>query len=143
MYEIFIVAYESWSKKYRPKINRSDVERLAQLLSKDSAMICFGAFFRETGKLCGFMQVPTYDNYAELQVQRVIPMYEKYQINAALVYNLLTYNAEKLNKENFYILDGARSINHETNFQEYLNKYFGFRKAFCKLNIPIIQKLNW
>ena len=31
--------------------------------------------------------------------------------------------------------DGSRPIIHETNFQEYLEKYFGFRKAYCKLHV--------
>lgn len=43
------------------------------------------------------------------------------------------YN-DRLGKH-FYINDGARSIRHETAFQDYLEKYFGFRKAYCKLNI--------
>lgn len=37
--------------------------------------------------------------------------------------------------KNFYINDGARSISHETAFQDYLEKYFGFRKAYCKIHI--------
>ena len=35
----------------------------------------------------------------------------------------------------FYINDGSRSIRHETAFQDYLEKYFGFRKAYCHLNV--------
>ena len=34
-----------------------------------------------------------------------------------------------------YICDGARSIQHETAFQDYLEKYFEFRKAYCVLHI--------
>jgi len=34
-----------------------------------------------------------------------------------------------------FICDGSRSVNHETHFQDYLEKYFGFRKAYCKLNL--------
>lgn len=36
---------------------------------------------------------------------------------------------------NFYICDGSRNSVHETNFQDYLEKYFGFRKAFCRLRM--------
>ena len=46
-------------------------------------------------------------------------------------------------KNGGYICDGARSINHETAFQEYLEKYFGFRKAYCKLHIAYNPKLKW
>lgn len=51
------------------------------------------------------------------------------------------YN-DRLGK-NFYINDGARSISHETNFQDYLEKYFGFRKAFCKLHIVYNPRIKW
>ena len=42
--------------------------------------------------------------------------------------------SQKIGK-NFYICDGERNILHETSFQNYLEKYFGFRKAYCKLNL--------
>lgn len=143
LYDVFIAAFESWPAKYRPQFTYEDAEKLAQKLSADPDVICYGAFYRETGELCGFIQAPTYETYAELQVQRVKPMYEKLQINAALVYGMLEDNAEKLEKGNFYILDGARSISHETHFQDYLEKYFGFRKAYCHLHIRYNPQIRW
>lgn len=143
LYEVFVEAFESWPEKYRPKFTHADAERLAKNLSADPEMVCYGAFYRETDELCGFMQVPTHEIYAELQVQRVKPTYEKLQINAALVYGLLENNKDKLQKGNYYILDGARSISHETNFQDYLEKYFGFRKAYCKLHIAYNPRIKW
>lgn len=142
LYEVFVAAYESWPSKYRPLFSRDDAHELALKLSADSSMVCYGAFHRETEELCGFMQVPTYENYVELQVQRVKPEYEKLQINAALVYGLIEDNNEKLEQGGFYILDGARSINHETAFQDYLEKYFGFRKAYCNLHITYNPKIE-
>lgn len=143
LFDVFVEAFGSWPAKYRPQFTHDDAQELAQKLSANSTMICFGAFYRETGELCGFMQTPTYETYAELQVQRVKPAYEKLQINAALVYGLLENNSAKLKGGNFYILDGARSISHETNFQDYLEKYFGFRKAYCKLHIVYNPKIYW
>lgn len=143
LYDVFISAFESWPQKYRPHFTYEIAKNLFQRLSLDPQMMCYGAFYKETGELCGFMQVPTHESYAELQVQRVKPMYEKYQINAALVYYLLENYQSKLQKGDFYILDGARSINHETNFQEYLEKYFGFRKAYCRLHIAYNPKIKW
>lgn len=143
LFEVFIEAFASWPAKYRPQFTYGHAIELAQKLSADSKMICFGASYRETGELCGFMQAPTYETYTELQVQRVKPAYEKLQINAALVYGLIANNAKKLQTSNFYILDGARSISHETSFQDYLEKYFGFRKAYCKLHIAYNPKVKW
>lgn len=143
LYDVFDAAYESWPSKYRPKFSQSDAHDLAVKLSANSSVVCYGAFRRETGELCGFMQVPTHESYAELQVQRVKPEYEKLQINAALVCGLIENNNEKLEQGGFYILDGARSISHETAFQDYLEKYFGFRKAYCNLHITYNPKVRW
>lgn len=143
LYAVFVAAFESWPAKYRPEFTYSDAKKLVKQLSDNPDVICYGAFYRENEELCGFMQVPTYKRYAELQVQRVKPEYEKLQINAALVYSLLENNCAKLKKGDFYILDGARSINHETNFQDYLEKYFGFRKAYCKLHITYNPRIKW
>lgn len=44
--------------------------------------------------------------------------------------------------EGKYICDGARSINHDTQFQNYLEKYFLFRKAYCRLNIAYKPKIG-
>ena len=74
---------------------------------------------------------------------RVKPRYEKLQINAAMVYALLVQNQTELEKGNYYVLDGARSISHETNFQDYLERYFGFRKAYCKLHLVYRPKIKW
>ena len=42
----------------------------------------------------------------------------------------------------FYICDGERNVLHKTNFHDYLEKYFLFRRAYCRLHIqyrPIIK----
>ena len=39
-----------------------------------------------------------------------------------------------LNENNFrYVNDGAKSMSHDTNIQEFLIKKFKFRKAYCQL----------
>ncbi len=58
-----------------------------------------------------------------------------------MVARILEDNNDSLNK-GFYINDGARSIRHETAFQDYLEKYFGFRKAYCKLHIAYRFPVN-
>lgn len=65
---------------------------------------------------------------------KTIPKYEKLQINAAIIAVALENINHELNN-GFYICDGERNILHETAFQSYLEKYFGFRKAYCRLNV--------
>ena len=67
---------------------------------------------------------------------------EKLGINAAIVAGILEGYTKK-GQFGKYICDGARSISHETNFQDYLEKYFGFRKAYCKLHIAYNPRVKW
>ena len=45
----------------------------------------------------------------------------------------------------YYLCDGQRNIRHQTNFQEFLVKYFGFRYAYTRENFfsdnypPIVE----
>ncbi len=143
LHNVFLAAYSSWPKKYRPDISIEGTKKFVEQICEQSSVICYGAFFRETGELCGFMKVPFCDSHIELQIQRVNPAYEKYQLNAALVYCLVNDFSSELGEGGKFILDGARSISHETAFQDYLEKYFGFRKAYCKLHIAYKPKIKW
>lgn len=66
---------------------------------------------------------------------------EKLQVNAALVYAVVMHYNERLSQD-FYIVDGERNIKHETNFFQYLIKYFEFRLAYCRLNIEYNKRMR-
>lgn len=103
-------------------------------LSSDENTGFYLCFLKESGVVAGYAIVKDFDSYLEYQVQKVKPDYEKYQVNAALAYAIVKDNTSRLS-DGFYICDGARNINHATHFQDYLEKYFGFRKAYCTLHI--------
>lgn len=135
-----IAAYSAYPEKYRPSVNRT--EFISSVLHWDS-FVCIGAFDRETGVLCGYSLLSKErETYVDFKVMRTNPECEKNGINAALVEGILRYFDTFLTNGG-YICDGARSINHETAFQDYLEKYFGFRKAYCKLHIAYNPKLKW
>lgn len=81
-------------------------------------------------------------NWRELAVQKTDPEFERLQVNAALVGKVMETYSDFLENGGI-ICDGARSINHETHFQDYLEKYFGFRKAYCRLHIRYNPKIAW
>jgi len=83
-----------------------------------------------------------HQNYIDFCVLKTKPEYERLSVNAALVAGILDYYNEFLSNGG-YICDGSRSINHETAFQDYLEKYFDFRKAYCKLHIEYNPKYKW
>ena len=134
VHERALLAYPS---KYRPFFNKKffeqDVLRWERLVENGSLKI-FGAFLKENGKLCGYSYLALEKNYCNLAMQKTIPEFEKFNVNAALVNGVLDSIKDRLSAD-YYICDGSRSINHETHFQDYLEKYFGFRKAYCKLQI--------
>lgn len=129
--EVYIQAISSWPEKYRPKIDKEIFKKQIHTWNKD---IIYGGFDKENNKLCGYAYLIENMEYLEFSMLRVNPNSEKKGINAAMVVAILEDNNYRLNKK-FYINDGSRSIRHETAFQDYLEKYFGFRKAYCKLHI--------
>ena len=62
------------------------------------------------------------------------PDYLKCNTNAALVaFALGRYFGDGFSIK--YLTNGTKNVLHETNYHEYLMKYFGFRKAYCRLHI--------
>ena len=136
--ELFYVtqeAYSGWDEKYRPTINRVDFEQTFSTYNNGEV---FAAFKKEDGGLCGYAVVMDNKSFAEFCIMRTVPREERLGINAAIVFGILDAYNSRL-KGGYYINDGSRAVRHETHFQDYLEKYFGFRKAYCVLHI----KYRW
>lgn len=129
--EVTKLAYSSWPEKYRPSV---DDNKFKQDLNAWKDNIVYGGFDNKNGRLCAYSYLTEYPGHMEFSVLRACPESEKKGINAAMVAAIVEDYNDRLGN-NFYINDGARSIRHETAFQDYLEKYFEFRKAYCKLNI--------
>ena len=128
---IQIAALAEWPEKYRPRINKT---LFRESIKGWNEAIVYGAFDRADGRLCAYSYLKEYTGYLEFSVLRVRPESEKKGINAAVVTKIIEDYNDRLGRD-FYINDGSRSVVHETAFQDYLEKYFGFRKAYCKLRI--------
>ena len=102
--------------------------------SSDLKERLYGAFHRDTGKLCGYAFIRIRKKVIDFSILKTIPSFEKLQVNAALVYGLLSDCNDLLNF-GFYICDGSKSVFHETRFRDYLEKYFDFRKVYVNLHI--------
>lgn len=138
LYQVLICAYSSWPEKYRPNVQRRDFEK--ELVSWQEHLV-YAGFDRNTNEMCGFAYLNQCPKHLAFSVLRVKPEMERDGINAAMVAGILEDNNNKIGKD-FYICDGERSIRHETYFQDYLIKYFGFRKAYCKLHVIYRFPLN-
>jgi len=134
MLEIYNTARSSYTRADSRPQNPEAFHRNLKALCSDPDTSFYLCFFRENGCLIGYSIVKDYAGYCAYQVQKVLPSYERFQPNAALVHAVLEDRADRLGSD-FYVCDGARNVNHDTNFQAYLEKYFGFRKAYCCLRI--------
>lgn len=142
LYKVQVAAFSAYPAKYRPEVDKGAFLKSIGDGEWDK-FVTFAAFHRESGELVGYSLISQPEQcWLELNVQKTMPEYEKFQLNAALVAGVLTHYAAFL-EQGGVICDGARSINHETNFQDYLETYFGFRKAYCKLCIAYHPKIKW
>lgn len=142
LYQVQVDAYSVYLEKYRPTVDKE-----AWLLSvKDtwgiSGTTVIGAFDRETNTLCGYARLIQEGKCIYFDSLKTRPAYEKFALNAALVMQVLQeYDAEL--RQGSYICDGARNVQHETAFPDYLEKYFSFRKAYCHLRLAYKPAYKW
>lgn len=132
--ELYNDAQNTYEQANRRLTDKNSFHSFLNKISADGDVDFYICFLKETEEVAGYAIVKNFSEYAEYQAHKVKPQLEKYQVNAALVKAVLEHYADRLGK-NYYVSDGARNINHKTNFQDYLEKYFGFRKAYCTLHI--------
>lgn len=139
LYNVQVAAFSAYPKKYRPTVDKKSF--MNSIDSWDENV--FGAFYRDNNELVGYVLIKKQaPKFLSLSVQKTKPKYEKLQVNAALVKGLMDYYEGFLSNGGI-ICDGARNVAHETHFQDYLEKYFGFRKAYCNLHIEYNPKNKW
>lgn len=131
IYEVAVKAFSVYPDEYRPDLKKEEFVNVVSL--NWGKYITFGAFSLENkleGYACLEKNVKCYD----FKILKSNPEKEKHGINAVIINEILSYLENEITN-GAYICDGARSIMHKTMFQDYLEKYFGFRKAYCRLNI--------
>lgn len=118
---------------YECAANVTDVDTWKRK-AEDWTGTVFGAFPKCGGPMAAWALVNDHGSYADFTSMKADPAQERLEVNAALVKGVVDHYAERLESD-FYICDGERSVLHQTAFQNYLEKYFEFRKAYCTLNL--------
>ncbi len=139
IYDVAIAAYATYPESYRPNVSH---DQFISDVTKWNFYKVYGAFSINDGSLCGYACLKKNKTYINFCMMKALPAHEKLGLNAAMVNHILVDHANFLS-DGGYICDGARSIYHETAFQNYLEKYFAFRKAFCKLHVSYNPKLKF
>ena len=96
--------------------------------------VFFGCFKKENNKLCGYSDVYLRGKYLPISSFNTIEVEENRGVNFALMMGILNYFKDDI-VHGSYLCDGARNVLHDTNFQNFLIKYFQFRRAYCILKI--------
>ncbi|MBE0601873.1 MAG: hypothetical protein IH607_08785 [Firmicutes bacterium] len=131
LYQVHSEAVASYPSRNRPTI---DHDRFVRNLGKRRNGVTIAAFSKEDNSLAGYLYDIVHEGYISGSVQKSKPSEEIKHLNAALGYSELMHFSEELAK-GYYIVAGERNVLHETNIQEYLENYFGYRKAYCRLNV--------
>ena len=140
LYQVTRLAFLEYPLKYRVNITRDTFMQTLEEWRKSGGEY-WGCFDKETDVLCAYAICVKQCDCVALSVVKVLPTYMTKGVNAAIVYFLCD---KYLNQKNVrYIYDGERNLRHETNYQEYLIKYFGFRYAYCKLNVIYRSDVKW
>lgn len=137
--DVLSEAAQAYPDAYRQETDRERVKKEAK--SWDGQYVVFGAFDSD-GLLSGYAYLKQHAAWSEFMVLKTRPSCERLGVNAALVACILEEFQDEL-RQGHYICDGTRPVSHETNFQDYLEKYFGFRKAFCHLHIRYRFGVKW
>ena len=127
-YEAYISAFKNYKTAlipytkdefYKNHINVENYDYFA-VYTKDMKMIAYSSNTIDENMV----------NYITIKFN---PNYLKLYPSYALFYEMNKYYINE--KKYLYVNDGARSISHDTNIQDFLIQKFNFRKAYCKLNI--------
>jgi len=135
-FESYNAAFLRYNTNLDPK---SEEEFCQEIESLGKEWEFWGIYYNE--KMIGYSQNKIIGDYCDYSTIKFNPDYLSHYPSYALFY---TMNHHYLNERNFrYVNDGARSISHETNIQNFLIQKFKFRKAYCKLNIIYSSKVKF
>lgn len=145
LYSVYTESFKGYQRKVVPD-TRDQFQKSIDMWNTPEWCL-FGVFDNESGKLCGFSDVALRYPYLPFSSFKTLPEYERKSVNFALLTGICNYFEEDL-KNGAYLCDGWRNSLHETQFQDFLGKYYGFRRAYCDLHIayrwylkPIIAML--
>mgnify|MGYP006290658683 CR=1 FL=1 len=130
-YEVYIKAFDRYETYLKPESKQVFIDDINALDEKKWDF--WGVFHEPDQKLIGYSQNLVQNDVCEYKTLKFDPEYMKNYSSYALLYRMNEYYF--LNQKLKYVNDGARSISHQTNIQDFLIEKFKFRKAYCLLNI--------
>ena len=138
-YTVYRLAYERY-ETFEQMFSEQEFKAAINNLPKETEF--WVAADKATGELVGFSENLIRDGACFYVSMWFTPQSLKGYASCAMFHKM---NAYYLNERGCrYVSDGSRSLSHKSNIHEFLQKKFGFRKAFSKVNIvcaPSVQVL--
>ena len=131
-YEIYSSAFQSYTTLFKSKSKEIFTKEL------EGKWEFWGVYFEDN--LIGYSQNKVTNDCCDYSTIKIDPAYKKMYPNYALFFIMNKYYLN--NKHLKYVNDGARSLVHQSNIQEFLIKKFKFRKAFCRLHVIYSPKIK-
>lgn len=129
-YDVYRKAFGRYEADSRPV---REEEFSDGIRNRDASEWDFWAVFDKTGSLIAYSQNRLEDSSCNYSTIKFDPEGLRLYSSYALFFEMDNYYLNTLQLR--YVNDGARSISHDTNVQNFLIDKFKFRKAYCKLHI--------
>jgi len=133
IFDVHKSAWKTYNKTGKFKIEK---EHFCEEVRKWNYLV-FGAFDKGNDQLVAYYTVKVYPAYICLMTLKANPAAEKKRVNLAINYFVCDFFRKEI-ENGKYIGGGNRNIYHKTNFQEFLEKNFGFKKAYNHLHIKYV-----
>lgn len=133
MYDVYVDSLAGYAGNKQPISKELFCSGWREAIGEPGVAI-IGAFRKIDDTLCGFAHCIDHGLYIPVSTFKTCVTEEKNNVNFALMYGIFEFYKDKL-ANGSYLCDGWRNILHETAFQDWLEKYFQFRKAYCILHI--------
>lgn len=135
-YNVYLQAFNQYQTFITPQTKVEFIENL-QSLSRKSGWEFWEARNAD-GQLIAYSINLVRDHVCEYKTTKFDPDFSNNYTSEGLFYTMNDYYLNELQLT--YIDDGSRSLSHQTNIQDYFINKFGFRKAYCKMNIAYAFK---
>lgn len=131
--QMFDVHKSAWKTYHKTGTFDMEQERFCNEVEQWEELV-FGAFNKENNQLAAYYRVKLNPAHIDLMTLKSNPAFEKKRVNLAIMCFVYNYFSNDI-KQGKYLCGGSRNIYHQTNFQEFRENNFGFRKAYTHLHI--------
>lgn len=128
-YEVYFHAFKNYSTYIKPV----DKETFIKMILAECQCDFWAVYQKDEDKMIAYSQNFIEENSVNYSTIKFDPEYLKFYPSYALFFTMNQYYLEE--KNFLFVNDGARSISHDTNIQDFLVQKFKFRNAYCTLHI--------